>query len=284
MVRFSMKDQYFGDVSHYKETGIIRTLSNKGAVASLICWMMTRDDGSHDGGNNCYLNDPAKWRFYDPELYDFLVDSVLIKNIKKISYLEESKMLPNTDFFSDLIEDRIDLRDKYFQRLKKIVLKKKYDLLFFETDNGIEVKSVKKGTKNSNKYLYWDEILDFYTMGTSLLLYQHFRRENRRDFVRKLCLEIIGKLKCRSVYSIKTSRFLMFLVPQGDFLKKIGGFVERFNSEWRDLVEIEIHSERERNILSESEQVTCDFDGSSDIAGLTYLTPTNNVGSGTTSL
>ena len=93
MLEFGMKDQYFGDVSHYKETGILRTLLNNGAVKpvnALVCWMMTANDGSNDGFNHKYLDQPSTWRKCDPDLYDFLAYSVLNLKVKTIEHLEKS--------------------------------------------------------------------------------------------------------------------------------------------------------------------------------------------------
>ncbi|MBD3329491.1 hypothetical protein GF357_03290 [Candidatus Dojkabacteria bacterium] len=233
-----MKDQYFGDISHYKETGIIRILSNEGKVKTLVSWMMTENDGSNDGGNNNYLHDPDIWRKYDPQLFDFLAEKVLIDGKKELAELENSGLLQNTSYHSEMIPDDLDGRATYFRNLLKIIEAQKPDLLFFEVDNGIEVKSVKKGNKNSSKYLYWGEIVEFYDTGLSLLIYQHFTRENRDSFMKRLSKDVCNQLNIDEVYIIKTSRFMMFLVMQPDSSSKIGDFAPRFQNTWGDVIQV----------------------------------------------
>ena len=43
------------------------------------------------------------------------------------------------------------------------------DLVFFDPDNGIEIASVKKGRKDSSKFVYLDEIGASYAAGKSAL-------------------------------------------------------------------------------------------------------------------
>jgi hypothetical protein len=237
-----MKDQYFGDISHYKETGILRVLSNSGSIKTLVCWMMTENDGSNDGFSHKYLREPEKWRKCDPQLYDFLKHYIFDINQKSIENLEKSDLLKNTDFFSKKISDNLTSRNEYFEELSDNVSKNDYDLIFFEIDNGIEVKSVKKGIKGSSKYLYRDEIKRFYGLGNSLLIYQHFAREKREIFIKKKCNFLLKILGCHEVYSIITSRFVLFLIPRGDFFMKIGNFKDRIKENWGEHIKVQKYS------------------------------------------
>jgi len=60
--------------------------------------------------------------------------------------------------------------------------------VFFDPDNGIEVQGTPKGRKNSAKYIYWDEIASFYRADQSVLVYQHFPREERNA-----CIDRLGR-------------------------------------------------------------------------------------------
>jgi hypothetical protein len=53
-------------------------------------------------------------------------------------------------------------------------MSKDCDLIFFDPDNGLEVKSKPKDRKNSCKYS--DELARAYANNKSVLVYQHFRR------------------------------------------------------------------------------------------------------------
>jgi len=39
-----MKNQYFGDINDYRKYGLLRGLSNKGEISTLVCWMLTENE------------------------------------------------------------------------------------------------------------------------------------------------------------------------------------------------------------------------------------------------
>ena len=49
----------------------------------------------------------------------------------------------------------------------------KAEVVFFDPDNGMEVKGVPKTKKKHVKYVYYDELADYYNRGQSLIVYQH---------------------------------------------------------------------------------------------------------------
>ena len=170
-----MKNQYFGDINDYRKYGLLRLLSGDGRITTAVCWMLTPDDGGTDGKLTAYLNDPDKWSGYDHALYDYLRELVLGRKLRHVPEIEDSDILPGYSFFSDLVPDNSEHRDTWFQRL--LELAKGCDLIFFDPDNGIEVPSKRYGLKDSSKYVYWREIEDAFNAGHSLLIYQHFPRE-----------------------------------------------------------------------------------------------------------
>jgi hypothetical protein len=70
-----MKNQYFGDKTDYIKYGILRSLASTDAGLG-VHWTLTQDDSSSDGSRIKYLNAPAQWRHYDPEVFDALAQSV----------------------------------------------------------------------------------------------------------------------------------------------------------------------------------------------------------------
>src|SRR5215207_4939479 len=67
-----MKNQYFGDINDYRKYGLLRVLSDAGTVSTGVSWMLTPSDRLAHGQFVSYLNQPHKWRRFDPELFDFL--------------------------------------------------------------------------------------------------------------------------------------------------------------------------------------------------------------------
>ena len=88
------------------------------------------------------------------------------------------------------------------------------DLLFFDPDNGLEVKSTRYGTSGSSRYLYWNEVEQAWTTGASLLVFQHFTREPRTLFVDRLSDELARRTGSPLVAAIRTSHVLFLFAGQ----------------------------------------------------------------------
>lgn len=207
-----MKNQYFGDINDYRKYGLLRLLSGVGEITTAICWMLTPDDGRADGLFIDYLHRSEKWRRFDPDLYDQLRELVVTRNIRDIRVAERAGILPSSRFFPELLPDYAGGRAEYFKTFMGVA--QGCDLIFFDPDNGIEVKSKPYGRKGSSKYLYWRELVASFSAGHSLLIYQHFPRVPRGRFVQTIARELAVRTGAHEVYSFRTPRVLFLLVPQ----------------------------------------------------------------------
>jgi len=228
-----MKNQYFGDINDYRKYGLLRVLTGHGQIKTAVCWMLTPDDGRGDGGFIDYLEQPEKWCHFDPLLFLHLAQTVLHNGVRSVSVIENSDLLPSCCFLSEFVPDGREIRGLHFQRLMDLV--DGCDLIFFDPDNGIEVKSKPCGCKDSSKYLYWHEIQRFWDAGHSLLIYQHFPRVPRAPFVEGKARQLIDKTGAPEVFSFRTSHVVFFLVPQAeqrDFFRNRSEVVaQRWDSE-----------------------------------------------------
>jgi len=179
-----MKNQYFGDINDYKKYSLLRLLSGWGQIETAVCWVLTEDDDRTDGRRIRYLERPDIWRSYDPIVFEHLREYVLEKGVRNISHIEKDNILPKCRFYKEFIYDDIDSRTRFFKKFLEFA--QGSDLVFFDPDNGLEVKSVPRGRKRSSKYIYWSEIEVAYRSGHSILLYQHFPRKPRESFIRSL--------------------------------------------------------------------------------------------------
>ena len=207
-----MKNQYFGDVNDYRKYGLLRVLALEARLRCLVCWMLTPDDGRTDGRFIEYLGSPSKWRHFDPELFDALHDAVIERGSRNVTAFENSGLLPRGGFFSEVVPGPLPDRDSWFQRL--LATSSGHDLVFLDPDNGIEVKSIPKGTKNSSKYVYWSELAALYEQGASLLVYQHFPRRPRRAFTASQAYRLAQEVGVDRVLAFSTSNVLFLLAPQ----------------------------------------------------------------------
>lgn len=178
-----MKNQYFGDISDYLKYGLLRVIATETKLRLGVCWMLTADDGRSDGGKTRYLDQAAVWRSYDPPLFDLLQHAVRTGE-RSIEAIETGQILPGSVFHSDMLSDSRDARGRYFEGLKSGM--SNADLVFFDPDNGMEVRSKPRGHKGSEKYLYWDEVKQCSAVGKSLVVFQHFARMNRDRFIADL--------------------------------------------------------------------------------------------------
>jgi len=182
-----MKDQYFGDVNDYRKYGLLRLLQSNSESRLLVSWMLTPDDGGYDGGLRAYLGDPEKWQRYDHQLFARL-SSLLRSSLPSVSRIERVRILPRASYYSKLVPDGRRERVTWFSEL--LAKAQDADLIFLDPDNGIEVKSMPIGRRNSSKYVAWSEIRDLWHLDCSILVYQHFPRKPHGPFALGLAHEL----------------------------------------------------------------------------------------------
>ncbi|MFC1914914.1 hypothetical protein ACFLWK_01515 [Chloroflexota bacterium] len=209
-----MKNQYFGDINDYKKYALLRLIGKIGKIRTLICWMLTPDDLKPDGHRIQYLNEPNVWRKFDPELYDFLRQQVVVQKDRNIFSIENSELLHNCYFYSDVISDEIEARKKFSSKIPE--LSQGIKLLFFDPDNGLEVKSVPPGKRKSSKYLYLNEVNIFFSLGYSLMIYQHLPPKPRIPYIDELQTRIKNATNAKSVFIYSTQFSLFLVIPQSD--------------------------------------------------------------------
>jgi hypothetical protein len=202
-----MKNQYFADINDYLKYGILRAIA-KANIRVCLCWMLTKDENKNDGGKIKYIQDSDKWRKYDPALFDVMKWSIK-KNIRSIDVAEKKQLIPDATYHMTLLKDERNERVQYFIELTDISTTS--DLIFFDADNGMEVKSVKKGNKDSSKYLYWDEVERFANTH-SILVFQYFPRTNREKFVEITIQRFMAMSYSTSVSTLITPHVGFFLV------------------------------------------------------------------------
>ena len=206
-----MKNQYFGDVNDYRKYGLLRLLTGQGGLSTAICWMLTLDDGRSDGRFTEYLQQPERWRAYDPALFDALREMVAQPEERDIALAGEAGILPAARFYVRTLRDDLQSRSRYFEVFWSVA--EGCDLVFFDPDNGLEVQSRPLGRKGSSRYLYWAELEQAFSRGYSVLIYQHFRREKRDAFVERMAQEMRQRTGAARVYSFRTARVVFFLLP-----------------------------------------------------------------------
>jgi hypothetical protein len=120
-----------------------------------------------------------------------------------------------------------DSRSAYFDELGRLARGR--TSVFFDPDNGLSVESVRKGRKNSAKYLYWDELDSFLASGPSTITYQHFPRVPREAYLAALLERVRafdGQHVAFALYSPRVAYIVAARAP----------YAERFLAAGRSLV------------------------------------------------
>jgi hypothetical protein len=234
-----VKNQYVGDINDFRKYGLLRTLSREGEIRTGVCWMLTPDDTRNDGQFISYLGTPRAWQAYDPVLFDHLAACVREPEGRNIGCIEEGGILPNTLFHSEILRDSLVERRRYFAEMHARFADR--DLVFFDPDNGLEIKSCLTGRKNSGKFLYWSELVDTYAAGSSVLVYQHFIRENRDRFIMRIASEILQRTGAPAVLAFRTPHVVFLLAMQSVHRAHLERQAAQVAQVWQEQIQLTEH-------------------------------------------
>lgn len=240
-----MQNRYVADIGDFGKYGLLKHIASLKLTLG-VHWCLVPDEKHNDDGRFIsYLNKPKKYEFIDAELYHQLQGIIrkwersnrneLKRNIKIV----ERKIFGDSNilFYSKELSDK-DLREQYFKESMKKM--NNCNIVFFDPDNGIEVKSVGKKSKKAFKYVYLDELKRYYDSGKSLIVYQH--KDRTKDcYSRKLKL-----LKQRFINSqifylsfLETSKRAYFFIIQKKHASSVQKIIDIFmRSNWNELFEL----------------------------------------------
>ncbi|WP_103020141.1 hypothetical protein [Salinibacter altiplanensis] len=232
-----MKNQYFGDINDYYKYGLLRALLRPASMDLLVGWMLTPDEGSTDGRKTSYLDRPDRYRSLDPELFDFLSRAVQNDQRRGVSAIEETGLLPRASYFSRFIPDGRNERSGYFDAL----LSMGGDIIFFDPDNGLEIKSKDRGHKSSSKYLFFDEVQRTWSSGRSVLIYQHFPRVGHEAYTKSRLQDLRRITSGPWISSVRTSHVLFLLAAQPEHAPPLEAGIEEVRESWgREFKEVQV--------------------------------------------
>lgn len=229
-----MKNQYFGDINDYRKYGLLRVLIQEADLKLFISWMLTPDDGSKDGKHVAYLGQPERWMSYDPGLFEILRSGLENGAERNVGLIEGSYALPRALFFPEIVPDSAQARRAWFSSL--FVAMEPCDLVFLDPDNGLEVKSRPYGRRYSSKFLYWHELRSIWNAGKSLLVYQHFIRENRFAFVERMLFRLREDTRAPIVDAFLTANVVFLLALQPQHAHKHQQIIRAVGARWSDQI------------------------------------------------
>ncbi len=205
-----MKDQYVADVNDFLKYALLRSLAASDLSLSVV-WMLTSSDTRNDGQRLGYLARPSAYRRVDPPLFDAL-QTIVAGGTRSVEAVEEAQLFREGIFVAQEVPDGLVARQVYFRAAAEA--SRGADLVFFDPDNGFEVRSVRPGSRQSSKYLQWSEADAIYARGQTLVVYQHFPRRPRDIFLRDLAERACDVVGCRRVMALQTGHVAFVVLPQ----------------------------------------------------------------------
>ena len=168
-------------------------------------------------------------------MFDRLITSV-DRQLRDTNVIEASGLLPNTRFYTQLLTDNTDERKTYFDGFLKSSQGR--GLVCFDPDNGLEVKSVKYGRKQSSKFLYMHEVSESFNKGHSLLIYQTMLYKPDQ-FARELADNLQQETKSPGpVCVFKAPGAAFFLVSQAKHQEQFAEVASEIKERWSILLSV----------------------------------------------
>jgi hypothetical protein len=233
-----VKDQYFGDVNDFRKYGLLRALAVSVGLRLGVCWMLTEADNRTDGKLLGYLSKPKDFRHCDPELFDWLRQVVTIEQDRRTARIEGAELLGAAVFHSKILSDRRSARSEYFSDCSDRLAC--CDLVFFDPDMGLEV-AKPRGRKLSCQYLYWDEVQATFDTGSSVMIYQHFPRQVREEYIPGIAQQLKERTGAPAVFSFHTPHVLFVLASQERHLDSFRLRKPVIEAAWNDHIAVAEH-------------------------------------------
>jgi len=207
-----VKNQYFGDVRDFFKYGVLRGLALEAGEGLTVCWMLTGNDDSGYGAQTGYLQSERgeRLRTHSPRLFDALHQLVLRNGAREVSRATHEAILPRARFITTPVPELLLERRAWFDAV--LAAAEGSQLLFFDPDNGLEVKAHPLGSEGSSKYLYWAELADAVRAGHSCICFQYFRLRPSEANVESRGIEVTRRFPGMPVVSFATPDVAFFLV------------------------------------------------------------------------
>jgi hypothetical protein len=226
-----MQNRYVGDVGDFGKYALLRALCQPEPSINLaVIWCLFPDEsGNNDGRHVSYIRDQG-FAQLDVRLHATLAD-IVTQSRRNIAAIGDSGCLPaSTVFCADPISAVDTSQARSMERLRHraerleacIRRTSTCELVFFDPDNGLEIASIPKHHPKSGKYIYWDELAQFWRRGNTLLIYHHLNRTvNAATQVTGLTRRFAGKFPdARTIPLVfrRGSARVFWLIHHGDDL------------------------------------------------------------------
>ena len=178
-----MQNRYAGDVGDFGKLGMLRELEKQGLKIGINWYLVDNESHNADGKHTGYLTN-RKFKSCDDELRNKL-QQIVHNNTRSVKALEELFLLEHSIYYNKIIQSP-QVAGKCFRQNWHLDAAKTLapcDIVFLDPDNGLLPKSKSKTRKESIKYVFEEEILDYYKRGHSVVFYNHRTREQIETYL-----------------------------------------------------------------------------------------------------
>jgi hypothetical protein len=182
-----MQNRYVGDVGDFAKFALLRRLAGITGERQIrlgVIWCLYPDESHNRNGRHVSYLSRAEFEQLDLELTAAL-RRIVDSSRRSIAAVAAAEILPPETIFCNALirspdggmssrESRLVDRSKWLEDCFRRT--EPSELVFFDPDNGVEVRSVPKHNIKAGKYIYWNELVGFWDRGQALLIYHHLNR------------------------------------------------------------------------------------------------------------
>ena len=197
-----MQNRYAGDVGDFGKLGMLRALAQRGLMVG-VNWYLVPDEYHNDDGKHIgYLTAPG-FAGCDDALHNAL-NGLFVDEERSVATIEKLNLISGARYYSNLLSTPADRAEWHRQALQCL---NKCEIVFLDPDNGVLVKSVGQSSPKSIKYVFREEIIDYYNAGKSVVFYNHRSREQKHVYLKRFdWLHSDPKLSGASVFGLTFAR------------------------------------------------------------------------------
>lgn len=239
-----MQNRYIADVGDFGKYGLLRYITKTNLILG-VNWYLNPDENNNKDGKHISYIKKDDYRQCDEELFD-IVKRIIVENKRNVDSIEKLGVLPkNTIFNKEILGyyketnwiHRSELRKNWHKRaLEKL---RSSDIVFLDPDNGLQVKSTSLTAEKGNKYIGHNELEDYFSLGLSILFYNHRERKPEEEYLNKFkILKENNIFKNSTIMGLKFKRgtirdYIFILQPQHICLVKdsCNSFLD---TKWKD--------------------------------------------------
>ena len=237
-----MQDRYSGDIGDYGKFGLLRALTKQGLRIG-INWYKVDPPDYERNAEGAYKQNDGKYRHYeeysscDPDLAAALMG--IPCDERSIATLQGKDLIKDAAYYDEPVPVDNEKRQEWFDASVKSL--DSSDIIFMDPDNGLEVKSVHKGTPKSIKYAYYEEVESCLAAGKSVVIYNHRSRKKRDIYFSEIIDKLLGlpNVARENIFVITFNRysvrdyFVISLPEHKDRIEK--AITEMAEGSWKEM-------------------------------------------------